>query len=877
MASIIRIKRSTTSGNPGTLGAGELAYSALPDSGSNGGDRLYIGIGTETSGDAANHYVIGGKYFTDKLDHTPGTLTASSAIIVDSNSKIDDLKVDNLELNGNTISSTNSNGNITIDPNGSGYVEIAGTNGVVIPVGTTAQQGPAVQGAIRFNTDSSQFEGYSGANWSSLGGVRSVDGLTYISAELTAGASDDTLRFYSNGSLQLALDTDSLDVSSGVVVNINDTTQSTSYTEGALIVDGGVGIAKNLNVHGDFAVDGAFALSGDVAINGGDLYSTATTFNLLNKDTSSSGTNDGPTTVNAFLNAGTISIGASSGTTTVNNDLVTSGDLTVSGNDIKMSGGTTALTFSGTGDVATNGDLKVGGNDIKASDGTTAITLSDSTGNVAVAGDLTVTGNDIKSSSATAITLSGADVSVAGDLTVTGNDIKSSTGTAITLAGTKVTANGDLDVSSNLHVTGTTQLDSTTTVGQAGTRTGFTVYGTSLDITGSAASTIGVDAATGSAITLTLQSTNSVGDANMDVNVDDAFTLDATTVSIDGTDTSNFSMNANSSSNKTLTIDAANAGSGDAILALGSSSTDSVNVTTTSTTGKVTVAGGELQADVDTLDVNANIVTIDATGASNAVTITSDNTTLNSDSVTFRGTSGSGDNMTLTVTGDVQVDNININGNTISTTDGSNTLYLDPAPTNDNGGTVIIKGDLQVDGTTTTINSTQVTIDDPVFTLGGDTTPGSDDGLDRGIKYSWYDTANTAAKIGFFGYDNSAKEFVFIADAAETSSTFDPSVSDIYGNVRFGKLALDTTTASTNTSSGALIVAGGVGIAGQLNVGGTTSKFTSSQASSSTTSGALVVTGGVGVGGTIYVGTNVTGAGPSTSTLDGFNIDAGTY
>ena len=122
MASIIRIKRSSVSGNPATLGAGELAYSALTDNGSNGGDRLYIGIGTETSGNAANHFVIGGKYFTDMLDHTPGTLTASSAIVLDANSKINNLNVGNLTLTGstNTISSTDANGNIVLTPNGTG-------------------------------------------------------------------------------------------------------------------------------------------------------------------------------------------------------------------------------------------------------------------------------------------------------------------------------------------------------------------------------------------------------------------------------------------------------------------------------------------------------------------------------------------------------------------------------------------------------------------------------------------------------------------------------------------------------------------------------------------------------------------------------------
>jgi hypothetical protein len=125
MAAAIRIKRSNVAGNPATLRAGELAYSALPDNGSNGGDRLYIGMGTETAGNAANHFVIGGKFFTDRLDHTAGTLTASKALVVDANKKLDELLVDNLSLNGNTFSSTDTNGNIVFAPNGTGKVNIA--------------------------------------------------------------------------------------------------------------------------------------------------------------------------------------------------------------------------------------------------------------------------------------------------------------------------------------------------------------------------------------------------------------------------------------------------------------------------------------------------------------------------------------------------------------------------------------------------------------------------------------------------------------------------------------------------------------------------------------------------------------------------------
>src|SRR5210317_1738964 len=103
MATVIQIKRSGVAGSPSELAQGELAYSYLADNGSNGGDRLYIGTGTETDGVAADIEVIGGVYFTSKLSHTPGTLTASSALITDSNNAIDTLNVGNSTTVGGTI------------------------------------------------------------------------------------------------------------------------------------------------------------------------------------------------------------------------------------------------------------------------------------------------------------------------------------------------------------------------------------------------------------------------------------------------------------------------------------------------------------------------------------------------------------------------------------------------------------------------------------------------------------------------------------------------------------------------------------------------------------------------------------------------------
>lgn len=117
MTSTIKIKRSSSSLAPSSLSAGELAYSFGAGTQSDGGDRLYFGTGTAQE-------VIGGKYFTNFLDHVPGTLTASSALLVDSNLKIDNFKVDNLDFDGNTISSTNTDGAVVIDPNGNGSVEL---------------------------------------------------------------------------------------------------------------------------------------------------------------------------------------------------------------------------------------------------------------------------------------------------------------------------------------------------------------------------------------------------------------------------------------------------------------------------------------------------------------------------------------------------------------------------------------------------------------------------------------------------------------------------------------------------------------------------------------------------------------------------------
>ena len=112
MAQTIKIKRSTSTSAPGSLVAGELAYS-------DASDKLFIGQPSDNAVTA-----IGGKLYVDMLDPTAGTLTASSAILVDASSKIDQLKTANLTIGANSITS------------GAGDVDIVAAANLDIDAGT---------------------------------------------------------------------------------------------------------------------------------------------------------------------------------------------------------------------------------------------------------------------------------------------------------------------------------------------------------------------------------------------------------------------------------------------------------------------------------------------------------------------------------------------------------------------------------------------------------------------------------------------------------------------------------------------------------------------------------------------------------------------
>ena len=165
------------------------------------------------------------------------------------------------------------------------------TGAFTIPVGNTAQRPTAASGQIRFNSQQQSFEGYNGAGWSTLGGVRDVDGNTYVIAETGPGVNNNELDFYTDGTQRFQIgatgdfkfgDTlaevtiagatgnavfgGTLDVTG--ITNINDTTDSTTITDGALVVDGGVGIAKKLFVGTDLDVAGNVQIDGTLTVDG---------------------------------------------------------------------------------------------------------------------------------------------------------------------------------------------------------------------------------------------------------------------------------------------------------------------------------------------------------------------------------------------------------------------------------------------------------------------------------------------------------------------------------------------------------------------------------------------------------------------------------
>lgn len=148
----------------------------------------------------------------------------------------------NLELFSNKIETSLTG--LTLKPATGTNVIVESSTSLVIPYGLTSERGSASTGSIRYNTSISQFEGYSGTNWSSLGGVRDVDGNTYIIPETSAGSNENILYFYNNGINSVQLDQNKLEFRSTNTISRIDLTgvllwqPATSYVTNNLVYNG---------------------------------------------------------------------------------------------------------------------------------------------------------------------------------------------------------------------------------------------------------------------------------------------------------------------------------------------------------------------------------------------------------------------------------------------------------------------------------------------------------------------------------------------------------------------------------------------------------------------------------------------------------------
>ena len=288
----------------------------------------------------------------------------------------------------------------------------------------------------------------------------------------------------------------------------------------------------------------------------------------------------------------------------------------------------------------------------------------------------------------------------------------------------------------------------------------------------------------GSNFTLTLPTADGTNGQVLGTNGSGVLSFVSTTSSIAGASDTNISS----------------ASSGQILVHDGSDSFDNVSVSgdaTLASNGALTISANAVQlgnidffVDEDNMASNSDVKVPSQQSVKAYV-----DSQLTAQDVDFAGDSGTGavdlDSQSLTIAGTADEIETSASGQTLTIGLPNNVTV---------GNNLTVTGNLTVNGTTTTVNSTTTTVDDPVFTLGGDSAPGSDDNKDRGIEFRYHN--GSAAKVGFFGFDDSTSKFTFISDATNTSEVFSGSAGDVaFGGIAATGLALSGSITSVDGSA----------------------------------------------------------------------------
>ena len=702
------------------------------------------------------------------------------------------------------------------------------------------------------------------AGSTTLGDDRTVD-VHAINGTLVNNVPDNTaIAFQVKENTQTYLTAVTTDGSESITIEstpkllVKNTTDSSDKDTGALIVEGGVGIEKNLSVGVDFRVGRDVTITGDLSVNGGDLLTTAATFNLVNTNA---------TTVNFAGAATTLEIGAATGTTNINNNLDVDGDVNIDGGDLTVSTATfnlanttaTTLNFGGAGTTFNLGTsagaattVNIGsssrtGNTVEINStaaGTINLTTDVTSGTVnewqSVTGTINIgsTGN-INLGTGTAATTTAA---IGG--AITGNTLKISStavgtanlssdvtsGTVNVFAGTTGTLNiggqgsiinlGATGSNSILEVRGSSTSGTTTIRTNSGVVTAdvFNTVVTTGNLFG-AGTTVSIGAATG---TTTINNANTVVTGDLAVNGGDV-TTSATTFNLLNT-----------------TVTTGNLfGAGTAITIGAITGTTTIRNANTVVTGDLAVNGGDITSSATTFNLlNTTATTVNFAGAATTLEIgaaTGLTRVKNNFEVDGDVTIDGGDLIVSTATFNLA----NTSATTVNFAGAATTLEIGAAT-----GTTNINNNLDVDG--------DVNID------GGDLT----------VSTSTFNIANTTATtVNAFG---AATSLVF---AAATGTTNIRNNLDVDGDINVDGGDITTSAGTFNLANTTATTVNAFGAATGITIG------FASPTGLTTIRHDLKVDGDLQVDGTLTLGNDVTisgdlavNGGDLTTTAATFNL-----